>query len=70
MTASAEIHGLLLDLWEDLHSIKILWQVGVLLLCIGIGWFLARRYNRRVHGHAPMDITQALGVGAAIRRAQ
>ena len=67
MTASAEIHGLLLDLWEDLHSIKILWQVGVLLLCIGIGWFLARRYNRRVHGHAPMDITQALGVGSLQR---
>ena len=42
MTASAEIHGLLLDLWEDLHSINILWQVGVLLLCIGIGWLLAR----------------------------
>lgn len=67
MTASAEIHGLLLDLWEDLHSVKILWQVGVLLACIGIGWFLASRYNRRVHSHAPMDATQALGVGSVRR---
>jgi len=67
MTASADIHGLLLDLWEDLHSINILWQVGVLLLCIGIGWLLARRYNRRVHGQAPMDVTQALGVGSLQR---
>jgi len=37
MIVSAEIHGLLLDLLEDLRSIKILWQVGVLLSCIGIG---------------------------------
>ena len=67
MTASAEIHGLLLDLWEDLHSIKILWQVGVLLLCTGIGWFLSGRYNRRVVGHHPLDITQALGIGSLQR---
>ena len=67
MTASAEIHSLLIDLWEDLHSIKILWQVGVLLLCIGIGWFLSVRYNRRVVGHHPLDITQALGIGSLQR---
>ncbi len=67
MTASAEIHGLLLDLWEDLNSVKILWQLGVLLACIGIGWFLAIRFNRRMHGHAPMDTTQALGVGSVQR---
>lgn len=67
MIVSAEIHGLLLDLLEDLRSIKILWQVGVLLSCIGIGWFLARRYNRRVQGHAPMDVTHALGVGSLQR---
>jgi small-conductance mechanosensitive channel len=67
MTASAEIHGLLLDLWEDLHSIKILWQVGILVLCIAAGWFLSLRYNRRVHDHAAMDITQALGIGSLQR---
>lgn len=67
MSATAELHGLLQDLWEDLHSVNILWQVGVLLLCIGIGWSLARRYNRRVRSHAPMDVTQALGIGSLQR---
>ncbi len=67
MSATAEIHGLLIDLWEDLHSIKILWQVGILLLCIAAGWFLSLRYNRRVHGRAAMDVTQALGIGSMQR---
>ena len=67
MSATAEIHGLLLDLWEDLHSVNILWQLGVLAFCIAIGWFLNRRYNRRVVGHHPLDITQALGIGSLQR---
>jgi small-conductance mechanosensitive channel len=67
MSATAEIHGLLLDLWEDLHSVNILWQLGVLAICIAIGWFLNRRYNRRVVGHHPLDITQALGIGSLQR---
>jgi len=67
MSATAEIHGLLLDLWEDLHSINILWQVGVLAICVAIGWFLSSRYNRSVVGHHPLDITQALGIGSLQR---
>lgn len=67
MSATAEIHGLLLDLWEDLHSINILWQVGVLVICIAIGWFLHLRYSRRIVGHHPLDITQALGIGSLQR---
>ena len=60
MTASAEIHGLLLDLWEDLHSIKILWQVGVLLACIGMGqavagWLAVRRTIRAWPSSSPLE---------------
>lgn len=66
MTATAEIHGLLLDLWEDLHSTKILWQLGLLALCIAAGWLLSRRYSR-LHSQAPLDITQALGIGSLKR---
>ncbi len=40
MSASAEFHGLLLDLWGDLQNVKILWQVGVLAACILVGWLL------------------------------
>lgn len=67
MPNSSEFHGLLLDLWADLQSVKVLWQVGVLSLCVGIGWLLSRRYQRRVHGLAPVDATQALGIGSLQR---
>lgn len=67
MSASAEFHGILLDLWEDLQSVNILWQVGVLVVCIGIGWLLSRRYNRRVFGHMATDATQALSIGGMQR---
>ena len=67
MSASAEFQGLLLDLWADLHSVKILWQVGVLTTCAAVGWLLSRRYNRRVFGHVPTDATQALSIGSMQR---
>ena len=67
MSASTEFHGLLLDLWADLQSVKILWQVGVLAACIAIGWLLSHRYNRRVFGHVPTDATQALSIGSMQR---
>lgn len=67
MSASAEFHALLLDLWGDLQNIKILWQIGVLAACILIGWLLSQRYNRRVFGHVPTDTTQALGIGSMQR---
>lgn len=67
MSTSAEFHGILLDLWEDLQSVKILWQVGVLVVCVGIGWLLSRRYNRRVFGHVATDVTQALSIGGMQR---
>jgi small-conductance mechanosensitive channel len=67
MSASIEFHALLLDLWADLQSVKILWQVGVLAACIAVGWLLSRRYDRRVLGHVPTDATQALGIGSMQR---
>lgn len=67
MSATAEFHALLLDLWGDLHSVSIVWQVGVLAACITIGWLLSRRYDRRVLGHVPTDVTQALGIGSMQR---
>jgi small-conductance mechanosensitive channel len=30
------------DLWTDLHDPNLIWQVGVLLLCLAGGWSLAR----------------------------
>ncbi|MDP1537367.1 MAG: mechanosensitive ion channel [Burkholderiales bacterium] len=67
MATSSEFKGLLLDLWSDLQSVNILWQIGVLAACIIVGWWLSRNYDRRLIGHAPLDATQALGVGSMKR---
>jgi len=29
-------------LWADLHDPSVLWQIGVLAACLGLGWILAR----------------------------
>lgn len=67
MSATAEIQSLLLDLWGDLQSVKILWQVGVLAACVSAGWLISRRYNLRVAGRRALDVTQALGIGSLQR---
>jgi small-conductance mechanosensitive channel len=67
MSAPAEFHALLLDLWADLQSVTILWQAGALAACIAVGWLLSRRYDRRVLGRVPTDATQALGIGSMQR---
>ncbi len=68
MPATAELQGLLLDLWADLHSVKILWQLGVLMVCLAAGWMLSRRYDRRiVQTRTSVEDTQALGMGSLQR---
>lgn len=67
MPVAPEIESLLIALWADLHSVKLLWQAGVLLLCVTAGWLLSRRYNRSVHAQAPLDATQSLGIGSLRR---
>ncbi len=67
MSSSPEFQALLLDLWADLQSVSVLWQVGTLVACIAAGWLLSRHYDRRLLGHAPVDATQALGVGSLKR---
>jgi len=67
MSTSTEFQALLLDLWADLHSIAVLWQLGTLAICITAGWFLSRRFDRRIRARAPLDATQALGIGSMQR---
>ena len=39
--------GLLADLWLDLQQPEVLWQVGVLLLCLVMSWLFDRRIQTR-----------------------
>jgi len=67
MSASSEFKAVLLDLWTELHSIDVLWQLALLAACVTAGWFIASAYNRRASAHTPMDTAQALGIGGLQR---
>jgi len=55
---------LLTDLWSDLQRPSILWQVGVLALCLLAAWWMSRLLQWR----APEGSREALKVGAAAFR--
>ena len=59
-----QIGRLLAGLWADLQQPAILWQVGTLLLCLAVAWWLARSLQWR----APEGSTEALKYGAAALR--
>ncbi len=42
MPNSPELHNLLIAPWADLHDVNVLWQIGVLALCIAGGWLMHR----------------------------
>jgi small-conductance mechanosensitive channel len=47
MQESAELPSLLTRLIADLQNIDVLWQVGVLAICLLAGWAIARELTRR-----------------------
>ncbi len=67
MPATPKLESLLIALWTDLHSTQVLWQLGILALCITIGWLLARHTNHQIRDHAPRDTTPAISIGGLQR---
>jgi hypothetical protein len=59
-----QIGLLLTGLWADLRQPAILWQAGVLALCLALAWWLARLLQWR----APDSSRMALKRGAAVYR--
>jgi small-conductance mechanosensitive channel len=47
MTSNLQAGALLRDLWQDLHDPQVIWQVGVLGLCLAVAWFADRRFRER-----------------------
>ncbi|HTS53495.1 MAG TPA: mechanosensitive ion channel domain-containing protein [Burkholderiales bacterium] len=47
-SGTAEIHNLIVDLLADVRSINVLWQVGVLAVCLGLAWWVARLVRARL----------------------
>jgi small-conductance mechanosensitive channel len=59
-----QIGRLLVELWADLHKPSVLWQVGVLVLCLALAWWLGRLLAWR----APDGSREAVKRGAAVFR--
>ncbi len=59
-----QIGTLLTDLWSDLQRPSILWQGGVLALCLLAAWW----FSRRLQWRAPEDSREAVKFGAAAFR--
>lgn len=59
-----QIGRLLAELWRDLQDPSVLWQAGVLALCVLAAWWL----SRLLHWRAPEQSAEALKRGAAAMR--
>jgi small-conductance mechanosensitive channel len=53
MTTNNEFGRLLLDLWGDLQQAEMLWQIGVLLVCLGLAWLFDALVRRRQTAREP-----------------
>lgn len=42
--------ALLLDLWNDLHDVRVLWQLAVIAISLGVAWWASGRIAARVPG--------------------
>lgn len=50
MTGGGQIGSLLIDFWQDLQQPDVLWQVGVLAICLSLAWLADRLVHRRPAG--------------------
>lgn len=61
MTANSQFGLLLTDLWSDLQQPDVIWQILVLLLCLGGAWLFAWLVRRRAEGTDPASARLQLG---------
>src|SRR5437879_2458307 len=59
--------SLLSDLWDDLQNTDVVWQIGAILLCIVVGWALARLLRRRMAVRGEQQRIVRLGVESFTR---
>jgi small-conductance mechanosensitive channel len=67
--SAVPLPGLLSGLWADLQSTAVLWQIGILALCLAGGWLAQRRYNASLHADTNPDETLRLRMGGFQRLA-
>ena len=71
MTKTPELPGLLAHLLTDLRDVNVLWQIGILALCITGGWLVQRRLERGLlaSDSSNSDATLKLHMGSLRRLA-
>jgi len=62
MSGGSEFGLLLSDLWSDLRDPDVVWQVGVLVLCLGLAWLFSHLVQSR-RPHADPTATRAAQLG-------
>jgi small-conductance mechanosensitive channel len=62
MSGGSEFGLLLSDLWSDLRDPDVVWQVGVLVLCLGLAWLFSHLVQSR-RPHADPTATKAAQLG-------
>jgi small-conductance mechanosensitive channel len=62
MNRSSEFGLLLSDLWSDLRDPNVIWQVGVLAVCLGVAWLFGYLVRSR-QPHADPAATRATQFG-------
>ncbi|MDR2000227.1 MAG: mechanosensitive ion channel [Zoogloeaceae bacterium] len=62
MNDNGEFGLLLSALWADLHDINVVWQIGVLLVCLGLAWVFAWLL-RRHQANAKPAATRVAQIG-------
>ena len=55
-----QLPPLLAELIGDLQNVDIVWQLGVLVPALLVGWFVARRFHRRSWQAEPKELDPAL----------
>ena len=60
MPPNNEIHSLLLSLITDIQEVTMLWQIGVLLLSLGLAWLAQRLLAERISSQVNADNTPVI----------
>ncbi|MDE2365569.1 MAG: mechanosensitive ion channel [Betaproteobacteria bacterium] len=67
MQPNNELHSLLHNLITDVREISSLWQIAVLLACLGLAWLLQRQFAKRMTSRVSAGLTLSISVNSMSR---
>ncbi|HEX8874963.1 MAG TPA: mechanosensitive ion channel protein MscS, partial [Nitrosospira sp.] len=67
MQPNNELHSLLHNLITDVREISTLWQIAVLLACLGLAWRLQSQFAKRMTSRVSAGLTLSISVNSMSR---